>query len=287
MLEIIKELRERTGAGMLDCKKALKEADNDIEKAILILREKGAVKAEKKQSRIAAEGLALVNIKDNKGVILEVNSETDFVAKNDKFVNLCEIISEAILENNPKDVEEALKLKIDDESIEEKIIHLTATIGEKLSFRRFELLEKNDGEILSSYIHGDGKIAVLVYLEGGNDELALDIAMQVAAMNPQFLTSAEVDEGLIKIESDLARKEAIEANKPEKIIDKLVEGRLNKYFKEICLVDQIFIKDSKKQVKDLLQENNAKIKGFVRFEVGEGLEKRCEDFQAEVMSQIK
>lgn len=286
MLEQVKELRDRTGAGMVDCKKALEETNGDIDKAIIILREKGTVKAEKKQSRIAAEGLATTIIEDNKAVILEVNSETDFVAKNDKFVSLVDNILHALLKNEPKDLEEALTLGVEGDTVEGSITNLTATIGEKISFRRFDILDIKEDEEVYSYIHGGGKIAALVKLKGGDEELGIDLAMQIAAMNPLYLTSEDVPADKIEVEKDLARKEAIEQGKPENILDKLVDGRIRKYFEEVCLIEQTFIKDNKKQIKDILKENNAELVTYIRYEVGEGMEKRCDNFHEEVMSQI-
>ncbi|MBQ7136707.1 MAG: elongation factor Ts [Bacilli bacterium] len=282
----IKALRERTGAGMLDCKKALEESNGDMDKAVDWLREKGISKAAKKEARIAAEGLSEIIIKDNKAVILEVNSETDFVAKNEEFKNFVEIIGNAIIDNNAKTMEEALEVPTSNGTISEYLVSLIAKIGEKISFRRFELVEKNDSEEFGSYSHMGGKICVLTVLEGANSEVARDVSMHAAAMRPNYITSADVPEDVIEHEKGIIKEQAINEGKPADIAEKMVNGRINKFFKEICLVEQAFVKDPDVTVGAYVKNNGGEIKAMVRYEVGEGIEKRKDDFAAEVMSQV-
>lgn len=283
---MVKELRETTGAGMLDCKKALEETNGNIEEAITWLREKGISKAAKKATRIAAEGLAFAKEKDNKAVIVEVNSETDFVAKNEEFKNLVSLIADALLDNEASNVDEALKLMVDGKTIEDIITEKVATIGEKLSFRRFEILAKNDNEVFGIYSHMGGKIVTVVVMESNDGELAKDIAMQIAAMHPLYLTRDEVPSEAIDKErtilTEQAENEGLDPNK----IPMIVNGRLNKYYEEICLLDQGFIKENKMKVSKYVESKNSKIIKFVRYEVGEGMEKKEEDFASEVMKQI-
>ena len=282
----VKELREKTGAGMLDCKKALEEVNGDMEKAIDWLREKGIAKAAKKESRIAADGLCEIKTEGNKAVIVEVNSETDFVAKNEEFTKFVDLVSEAILNNDVKTNEDALKLEVDGETIEEKLVALTAKIGEKLSFRRFEKVEKEDNDVFGSYLHMGGKIAALVVLTGGNEEVARDVAMQTAAMNPMCLNRESVPADVLERERTVIKEQVLNEGKPEDIAEKMVNGRLNKFYKEICLEEQEFIKDSKMSVADFVKKENASIKAMYRFAVGEGIEKKEENFAEEVMSQV-
>ena len=283
---MVKELRETTGAGMLDCKKALEETNGNIEEAITWLREKGISKALKKATRIAAEGLAFAKEKDNKAVIVEVNSETDFVAKNEEFKNLVNLIADTLLENEVSNVEEALKLTMDGKTIQDIITEKVATIGEKLSFRRFEVLTKNDNEVFGIYSHMGGKIVTVVVMESNDYELAKDIAMQIAAMHPLYLTKEEVPSEAVDKErtilTEQAENEGLDPNK----IPMIVNGRLNKYYEEICLLDQGFIKENKMKVSKYVESKNSKIIKFVRYEVGEGMEKKEEDFASEVMKQI-
>ena len=283
---MVKELRETTGAGMLDCKKALEETNGNIEEAITWLREKGISKALKKATRIAAEGLAFAKEKDNKAVIVEVNSETDFVAKNEEFKNLVNLIADTLLENEVSNVEEALKLTMDGKTIQDIITEKVATIGEKLSFRRFEVLTKNDNEVFGIYSHMGGKIVTVVVMESNDYELAKDIAMQIAAMHPLYLTKEEVPSEAVDKErtilTEQAENEGLDPNK----IPMIVNGRLNKYYEEICLLDQGFIKENKMKVSKNEESKNSKIIKFVRYEVGEGMEKKEEDFASEVMKQI-
>lgn len=283
---MVKELREQTGAGMLDCKKALTETNGNMEEAITWLREKGISKAAKKQTRIAAEGLATAKINGNDAVLVEVNSETDFVAKNPEFVSLVDGIANVILDKKPANMEEAMKLELDGTSIEEAIVNKTATIGEKLSFRRFELVEKTDNQVFGTYSHMGGKIVTLALLEGNDTEVAKDIAMQIAAMRPLYLDRDSVPEERIEKEREIlteqAENEGLDSNK----LPMIVNGRLNKFFEEICLVDQGFVKENKMKVSKYVESKNIKILSFVRYEVGEGMEKKEENFADEVAKQI-
>lgn len=283
---MVKELREQTGAGMLDCKKALTETNGNMEEAITWLREKGISKAAKKQTRIAAEGLATAKINGNDAVLVEVNSETDFVAKNPEFVSLVDGIANVILDKKPANMEEAMKLELDGISIEEAIVNKTATIGEKLSFRRFELVEKTDKQVFGTYSHMGGKIVTLALLEGNDTEVAKDIAMQIAAMRPLYLDRESVPEERIQKEREIlteqAENEGLDSNK----LPMIVNGRLNKFFEEICLVDQGFVKENKMKVSKYVESKNMKILSFVRYEVGEGMEKKEENFADEVAKQI-
>ena len=283
----VKELREKTGAGMLDCKKALEATEGDMEKAIDWLREKGIAKAAKKESRIAAEGLCQIKVDGNKAVMLEVNSETDFVAKNEEFTNFVDYLADEILKNNAKSVEEVLEIKDGAETINDKLVALVAKIGEKISFRRFELVTKTDEECFGAYKHMGGKIGVLVVLKGANEEVAKDVAMQGAAMNPVGLRRADVPAEMIERETHVIKEQVMAEGKPEAIAEKMAIGRLNKFYKEICLEEQAFIKDSSLSVLDYVKNNNGEIVSMVRFAVGEGIEKREENFADEVMSQIK
>lgn len=283
---MVKELREQTGAGMLDCKKALTETNGNMEEAITWLREKGISKAAKKQTRIAAEGLATAKISGNNAVLVEVNSETDFVAENPEFVSLVDGIANVILDKKPANMEEAMKLELDGTSIEEAIVNKTATIGEKLSFRRFELVEKTDNQVFGTYSHMGGKIVTLALLEGNDTEVAKDIAMQIAAMRPLYLDRESVPEERIQKEREIfteqAENEGLDSNK----LPMIVNGRLNKFFEEICLVDQGFVKENKMKVSKYVESKNMKILSFVRYEVGEGMEKKEENFADEVAKQI-
>lgn len=283
----VKELREKTGAGMLDCKKALQESEGNMEKAIDWLREKGISKAAKKESRIAAEGLSEILVDGNKAVILEINSETDFVAKNSEFTNFVSLLAKVVLENCPKTMEEAMELPMGDGTVNSSLINLIAKIGEKISFRRFEIVEKNDNQVFGVYNHQNlGKINVITVLDGDNSEIARDVAMHVAAMNPGYLSRSDVPEDVINHEKDVIKKQAIEEGKPAEIAEKMVNGRINKFYKEVCLLEQPFIKDPDLDVAGYAKANNMAVVKFVRFEVGEGMEKRNDDFASEVMSQI-
>ena len=283
----VKELREKTGAGMLDCKKSLQESEGNMEKAVDWLREKGISKAAKKESRIAAEGLSEILVDGNKAVILEINSETDFVAKNAEFTNFVSLLAKVVLENCPKTMEEAMELPMGDGTVNSSLINLIAKIGEKISFRRFEIVEKNDNQVFGVYNHQNlGKINVITILDGDNSEIARDVAMHVAAMNPGYLSRSDVPEDVINHEKDVIKKQAIEEGKPAEIAEKMVNGRINKFYKEVCLLEQPFIKDPDLDVAGYAKANNMAVVKFVRFEVGEGMEKRNDDFASEVMSQI-
>ena len=283
---MVKELRETTGAGMLDCKKALEETNGNMEEAITWLREKGISKAAKKASRIAAEGLAKVIANEEKAVIVEVNSETDFVAKNPEFTGLVDLIATAILSSNVKTVEEVMKLEVEGNTIENIIIDKTATIGEKLSFRRFELVEKEDNQVFGTYSHMGGKIVTLAVLEGTDEEVAKDVAMQIAAMRPLYLDKDSVPTERVEKEREIlteqAENEGLDANK----LPMIVNGRLNKFYEEVCLLDQGFVKENKMKVSKYVESKNMKVLSFVRYEVGEGMEKREENFADEVAKQM-
>ena len=282
---LVKELREATGAGMLDCKKALEATNGNIDEAVTWLREKGISKAAKKASRIAAEGLAVAKINGNKAVVLEVNSETDFVAKNEEFVSLVNTIAEAVLNSEVTNVEDAMKLEVNGSTVEELIVEKTATIGEKLSFRRFEVLTKEDSEVFGTYSHMGGKIVSLTKLSK-DEELAKDIAMQVAAMRPLYLDRNCVPAEVLEAEKSILREQAENEGLDASKLDMIVNGRVNKYYEEVCLVDQGFIKENKMKVSKYVESKQSNILGFVRYEVGEGMEKREENFAEEVMKQI-
>lgn len=282
----VKNLREKTGAGMLDCKKALDETKGNIEEAINWLREKGISKAAKKAERIAAEGLSEAVSNDINAVIVEVNCETDFVARNEEFKTLINTIANTLLNNDVNTMEEANKLVVDNETIEEKVVAFTAKIGEKISFRRFEKLTKTESQEFGIYSHMGGKITSVVVLEGKNPEVAKDIAMHVAAMNPSYLTSNDIPEDVLNKEREIIKEQSMNEGKPAEIAEKMVEGRIRKFFKEVCLVEQEFIKDSSLSVGNYAKNNNCSIVKMVRYEVGEGIEKRNDDFAAEVMNQI-
>lgn len=283
---LVKELREKSGAGMLDCKKALEATNGNLEEAITWLREKGISKAAKKQSRIAAEGLAYAKVQDNKAVIVEVNAETDFVAKNNEFINLVNIIADTILNSDVKTVEEALELTHESKTLNDLIIEKTATIGEKISFRRFSLLTKNDNEVFGNYAHMGGKIVTLVKLEGNNAELAKDIAMHIAAMRPLYLDKTNVPSEVVDKEKEILTEQAKTEGLKEDKIAMVVNGRINKFYEEVCLNDQNFIKENKMKVSTYVKNNGSNILEFVRYEVGEGMEKKNENFADEVMKQI-
>ena len=284
---MVKELREKTGAGMMDCKKALVETNGDMEKAIDYLREKGISKAAKKAERIAAEGLSNIYIKGNDAVVVELNSETDFVAKNAEFKELLDKIGNTILENNVTNLEEALNAKCGDETINDLIVNATAKIGEKISLRRFEKVTKTDSQVFGSYLHMGGKISSLTILEGGNEEVARDVAMQAAAMRPQYINIESVPAEDLEREKAVIKEQVINEGKKPEFADKIVEGRIRKFYEETVLEEQAFIKDSGLTVKAYLKNNNSKLVKLVKYEVGEGMEKRNDNFAEEVMSQIK
>lgn len=285
--QLVKELREKTGAGMMDCKKALVATNGDLEAAIVWLRENGIMKAQKKADRIAAEGVCAFVVKGNKAVVYEVNSETDFVARNDLFKKLVENIGEAIVNSDANTTEEALNAKLGDETVNEMIVNATATIGEKISLRRVNVVEKTDNQIFGTYSHMQGKIAVLSVLEGNNEEVAKDVCMHVAAMNPKYLDRDSVDPEYLAQERQILVNETLNEGKPQQIVDKIVDGKVQKLLKGICLVDQEFVKNPDITVGKYAEQHNCKIISFVRLEVGEGIEKKVEDFAAEVMAAVK
>ena len=282
----VKNLREKTGAGMLDCKKALEATSGNVEQAIDWLREKGISKATKKESRIAAEGLSEIIIEGNKAVILEVNSETDFVAKNEEFKKFITDVGKTILNNESTTMEDALNLKIGNDTVSEYLVNLIAKIGEKISFRRFEFILKNENEVFGSYSHMGGRISVLSVLEGTNEEIARDVSMHVAAMRPTYIKRDEIPEDILNHEREIIKEQAINEGKPIEIAEKMVTGRINKYYKDVCLLEQEFVKNPDVTVEEYVKSNGGTIKKVIRFEVGEGIEKRNEDFASEVMNQI-
>ncbi len=284
----VKELREKTGAGMLDCKKALQASEGDMEKACEWLRENGIAKAEKKSSRIAAEGTTSIMVKDNQAVILEVNSETDFVAKNPEFQAFVEKLTNIILAHDVETLDDALTLTVDGETVNDMISNIVAKIGEKISFRRFQKLVKTDNQTFGTYSHMGGRIGSLVLLDGANDEVAKDVAMHVAAMNPSYLKASEVPSDVVEHEKQIMREELLNEGKPADKVENILVGKMNKYYSEICLEDQIFIKaENKESVGKYVAANGGSILKMVRYEVGEGIEKKQENFAEEVMNQIK
>ena len=284
---LVKELRERTGAGMMDCKKALTQTDGNIEAAIDYLRENGIAKAAKKADRIAAEGLSYIEVKGNKAVILEINSETDFVAKNEKFVALVKNVANAILAAEPKSLEEALQVQADGGTVEAVINEGIATIGEKLSLRRFEVLTKTDADSFGAYSHMGGRIGVLTLVEGSTDEQAAkDVAMHIAALAPRYLDESEVPADVLEHEKKVLTEQALNEGKPANIVEKMIVGRINKFLEEITVVKQKFVKDDSLTVEKFVASKGGKLAKFVRYEVGEGIEKREDNFAEEVMSQV-
>ena len=287
--ELVKQLREKTGAGMMDCKKVLTETNGDEEKAIELLRERGIAKAAKKSDRIAAEGLVTTYVTaDQKvGAVVEVNAETDFVAKNEEFRNFVADIAKQVAEKNPATVEELLaqtSMVETDKTIQDVLTNKIATIGENMSIRRFERFESNG--LVESYIHGDGKIGVLVEMENGNTELAKDVCMQIAAARPEYLDREAVPADRVAHEMEILKAQAVNEGKPEAVAEKIVQGRINKFYGEICLVEQDFVKDPDQTVGKLVESKGAKIVRFARFEKGEGLQKREENFAEEVAAQM-
>ena len=284
---LVKELRERTGAGMMDCKKALTQTDGDIDAAIDYLRENGIAKAAKKADRIAAEGLSYIEVKGNKAVILEINSETDFVAKNEKFVALVENVAEAILAAEPATLEEALQVEAQGGTVEAVINEGIATIGEKLSLRRFEVVTKSDADAFGAYSHMGGRIGVLTLVEGSTDEeAAKDVAMHIAALAPKYLDESEVPADVLEHEKKVLTEQALNEGKPANIVEKMIVGRINKFLEEITVVKQKFVKDDSFTVEKFVASKGGKLAKFVRYEVGEGIEKKEDNFAEEVMSQV-
>ena len=290
--EMIKVLRVSTGAGILDCKKALEATDNDLDKAIDWLREKGISKAAKKAHRIAAEGLCDIVTDGNSALIVEMNSETDFVAKNEKFIEFVREVANSALAAKAKNTEEALAAKSGNGTVNDLVVGNTATIGEKLSLRRVDLFEKSDNDTFGTYLHMGGKIGVITVLENtDNEEVARDIAMHIAASNPTYLKESDIPseevENERKIQLEATKNDEKLKDKPENVLKGIVEGKLNKWKKEICLLDQPFVKDTSMTVEQYLKNNNTNVVKYVRYLVGEGLEKRQDDFAQEVYSQVE
>ena len=286
--KLVKELREKTGAGMMDCKKALTETDGDIDKAVDFLREKGIAKAAKKADRVAAEGTTYVASKGNEAVILELNSETDFVARNEGFQNLVKEMADHILEVKPADVDELNASKLaNGQTVEEKMNEAISTIGEKLTLRRFTIKTKTDNDAFCEYLHIGGRIGVLTLVEGStNAEAAKDVAMHIAALNPKFVSRDQVSEEELEHEKEILKQQALNEGKPENIVEKMVEGRMRKYLEEICAVDQAFVKNPDQTVAEFLKTDGGVLVDFVRYEVGEGIEKRSDNFADEVKGQM-
>ncbi|MCI1277318.1 MAG: translation elongation factor Ts [Pediococcus acidilactici] len=282
----VKELRDKIGVGMMDAKKALVASDGDMDKAVDFLREKGIAKAAKKSDRVAAEGLADVEMHDNTAAIVEVNSETDFVASNDRFIDLVKEIASQVALEKPASVEDALKLKSPKGTLNDDIIEATQVIGEKISLRRFATLEKSENEHFGAYLHMGGKIAALVLLEGADEETAKDVAMHVAAINPKYVNRDEVPSDVLDHEREVLTKEAEGEGKPANIIEKMVKGRLNKFLAEVSLDDQEFVKDPDQTVAKYVASKGGKVKSFIRYEVGEGIEKQTVDFAEEVRKEM-
>ena len=283
--KLVKELRDRTGAGMLDCKKALEATEGNVDAAIDWLREKGIASAQKKSGRIAAEGTTNILVDGNKAVIIEINSETDFVAKNTQFVELVNTLSKVILDNQPADLEAALALEVDGQTVDLLVTSATATIGEKITLRRFEVVTKEEAQTFGSYIHMGGKISALTVVNGG-EELARDIAMQVASMAPLYVSQKEIPSDVIdhetNIQVEIVNNDEDLKGKPEQVIAGIIKGRVSKTMQDISLVDQVYFKDGKAKVGAFLKENNAEVVMFVRYGLGEGIEKKVEDFAEEV-----
>ena len=287
--ELVKQLREKTGAGMMDCKKVLTETDGDMEKAAELLRERGIAKAAKKSGRIAAEGLVAAYVTADKkvGAIVEVNAETDFVAKNDEFVNFVNDIAEIVAMNNPADLDALFETSYKDagKTVKEVLTDKIATIGENMSIRRFERFESEG--LVESYIHGAGKIAVLVDFAKGETELAKDVCMQIAAARPEYFNRESVPQDRVQKEMEILKAQAMNEGKPAEIAEKMVQGRIGKFYSEICLLDQEFVKDSSVKVGELIKNKGSEMTRFARFEKGEGIEKKEENFAEEVMKQLQ
>ena len=281
---MVKELRERTGAGMMDCKNALVQASGDLDSAAELLRKQGQAKADKKASRVAAEGRVVLKSDERAGryALVEVNSETDFVAKDDNFRGFAERVAGLVLDKRPATVEALMGLPADGRTLEQGRLDLVTKVGENINVRRFEVVESKGN--VGTYVHG-ARIGVLVELEGGTPELARDMAMQVASLAPRYLSSDDVPKDVLAKEREIIVAQTAEEKKPPEILAKMVDGKLRKFVDEITLTGQVFVKDDKKRVRDVLAANKAKVKGFRRFEVGEGIEKKASDFVSEVMAQ--
>ncbi|MEK4083640.1 translation elongation factor Ts (EF-Ts) [Paenisporosarcina quisquiliarum] len=287
--QMVKELREKTGAGMMDCKKALVESDGNLEAAIDFLREKGLSSAAKKADRIAAEGTTYIQVEGNKAVLLEMNAETDFVSKNESFQQLVQTVASHLLATEPASVEEALASTVEEGvTVENLISNAVAKIGEKITLRRFVIETKTDADAFGPYLHMGGRIGVLTLLEGSTDEQAAkDVAMHIAALNPAYISRDEVSADEVERERKILTEQALNEGKPENIVAKMVEGRLGKYFEEVCVLEQSFVKNSDQKVKVFVESTGGKLVSFTRYAVGEGIEKREDNFAEEVMSQVK
>ena len=283
----VKELRERTGAGMMDCKKALDASNGDMDKAIDWLRENGIAKAAKKEGRIAAEGITKMVVNGNKAIVLEVNSETDFVAKNEKFTTFVDKLADILMNSDVNTMEEALALNTDEGTIADLVAAAIAQIGEKLSFRRFQKFTKTDDQVFGAYSHMGGRIASLVILNGNNEEVAKEVAMHNAAMNPSYVRPEEVPTDVLDREKEVMKQELLNEGKPADKVEFILKGKVDKYYSDVCLENQIFIKaENKETVKQYVEANNSSIVTAIRYEVGEGIEKKEENFAEEVMNQI-
>ncbi len=291
LVELVKELRDKTGAGMLDCKKALEASDCDMDKAVDWLREKGIAKSQAKQGRIAAEGLAAIVIDGNKAALIEINSETDFTARTDKFKNMVKAVANSILEYQPKDIEEALTLKCENGTVNEEISAVSFATGEKMTLRRFTVVEKKDDQSFGTYLHHDGKTACIVVLNGSDTEVGKHIAMQVASMKPQYVDRDHMPQEIIDhetaIQKEIVKNDPKNASKPEAIIEKMVSGKVSKSLQDLCLVDQAFILDGNQKVSAYLASKNCSVDSFVLYVVGEGIEKKKDNWVEEVAAALK
>ncbi|WP_342600712.1 translation elongation factor Ts [Psychrobacillus sp. FSL H8-0483] len=287
--QMVKELREKTGAGMMDCKKALVQTDGNLEAAIDFLREKGLSSAAKKADRIAAEGTTFISVEGNKAVLLEMNAETDFVSKNEAFQQLVQQVATHLLATEPASLEEALASTIEgDLTVENVISNAIAKIGEKITLRRFVIETKTDADAFGPYLHMGGRIGVLTVIEGTTDtQAAKDVAMHIAALNPAYISRDEVSAEAVEHERKILTEQALNEGKPENIVAKMVEGRLGKYFEDVCLLDQSFVKNPDQKVRVFVESTGGSLKSFTRYAVGEGIEKREDNFAEEVMSQVK
>ncbi len=285
LMNLVKELREKSGAGIMDCKKALQENNNDIDEAMKWLREKGIASAGKKAGRVAAEGLSTIATDGNYAVICEINAETDFVAKNEMFLELVDTIAKALLASKPDSLESAMKISVEGEELEKYMATKQSIIGEKLTLRRFEIVEKTDGQVFGDYLHQGGKIGVLSVLNGDSYECARECAMQVAAMGAKFVSKEDVDQASMDAEREVLRTQALNEGRPENIVDKMVEGRMRKYFEEVCLQEQKYFKDPDKTMAQYAKSFGCEIVSFVAYTVGEGIEKKEDNFAEEVMAQ--
>ncbi len=284
---LVKELRSITGAGMMDCKKALDETNGSVDLAIDWLRENGIAKAAKKGDRVAAEGLTKIAVNENKAIVIELNSETDFVAKNEQFLDLLNTITNGLLDSDAQTLEEGLKVEVNGQKIKDLITSGTATIGEKINLRRFKAYTKDENQMFAAYSHMGGQISTLLVFDGDNQDVGKQIAMHTAASKPLFLNIDQVDSTTIDKEKEILKNEALNEGKPANIVEKMVEGRIRKYYEEICLVEQLFVIDTDKKIKQVLKENNLNLTNFIRYEVGEGIEKNQISFVDEVAQQVK